>query len=279
MFGKIGLTALAMLALVIFAGCSKEESNPPVAPTITTPTITPIAYDDSIRLVWNKSAESGESGFVGYGLYIANVNLASIGTTDTSYRIWTTPQNETTFLVSQFDGNPLDSNAIYYFGIYAVRTVDSGDTTSPFSVFQMSPVILGNGRIYEFASDSVCAFNFAEARAITKLETSPSPDIYLADYPAGVTGLAVQSPSVSGVPSWTGSTVFKQLGTGNLKDYPQTEDAAFTAFVDVTTKVYAIKTSTNHFVKLVIVSFGGISPNRYIEFQYKYQTLPNYPHF
>lgn len=269
---------LILLSLAIFVGCSKEEEAPE-PPSITAPQMTTIAYTDSIKVVWEDSPEAGESGFEGYYFYVSNTDLSDLSESELdTYLFNTTPELFNEYLLTDYGGAPLEINAIYYFGIRAVRAVDGRDTLSPLRVTETSPVIVGSGRVYEYSSDSVCAFNFEQGVAITSSETSPEPDFYLDDYPEGASGLAIKSPHLAG-DVWTGlQSQFKTLGTGNLDDYPETDDTDFADFVDVTTKVCAIRSVGNNYIKFQ-GTFGGIAPNRYIDFTYKFQTRANYPHF
>ncbi len=277
------LSIVLLIALglsVLFWGCSKEEEEPPTPPSITAPNVNTIPYTDSIRVVWKNSPEADEEGFLGYQLYISTDDLSLMSESELeACAVWDSIVLDTTYLLSSYEDSSLAINGIYYFGVRALRSTDNGDTTSPLRVVQTSPVIMGEGKIFEYSSDSVCAFNFAEGTAITSDETSPFPDIYLDTCGVcEVTGYAVKSPHLSASP-WTGHTTFKLLGSGDPDEYPQTDESDMKDYCEVSMQVYAVKTSTNFYVKMWITSFGGEDPDKYIEFKYKYQTIPDYPHF
>jgi len=265
-------------ALVLFGGCSDDDDEPTPPSIRSARDVTPIAYDESLKVAWTDSPDASSSGFLGYYIYISTSNLAAMSdSVMLDYQIWDTPQMVDEFLFSDYEGAPLDSNARYYMGVRAVLHADGKDTLSPIVVVETSPVKMGTVKIYEFASDSVCAFNFTQGLTLDKTETTPEPDLYLVDYSAGVNGLKIETPSTAGV-SWTRVTTLKTMGTGNLDDYPEPGATGFGAYADITLKVYAVKTGDNY-AKLVVSNFGGISPNRWIEFSYKYQNKPNYLHF
>ena len=268
---------ISLLAGFSFMSCTKDDDEPE-PPTITISNFITIAYEDSIRIEWN-SPEADDDGFQGFYLYVSNIDLNEISTGEyEDYCVWDTPQADTTYLLDEYAGELLDMNAKYYFAVRAELSTEDGDTFSPFYIVDTSPVILGGGTIYEFASDSVCAIAFETGETMTKYETT-EPDMFLVDYPEGSFGLAIKSPHLAGIPtSWMVETQFKTLGTGTLNDFHQTTTTGFTNQEDVTAKVYAIRSGTNY-VKLIITGFMGEYPERYITFNYKYQNKPNYPHF
>ncbi len=274
------ILVIVFAATAIFIGCSKEEETPPEPPSITAPQLTTIAYTDSIKVVWEDSPEADESGFKGYYFYAANTDLSGLSESELdSFLISSTPELFNEYLLPDYGDTSLDINGIYYFGIRAVRTVDSGDTLSPLRIVETSPVIIGSGKIFEYSSDSACAFNFAESTAITSSETSPNPDFYLDTCSVcSVSGYAVKSPHLS-TSAWTGECGFKLLGTGDPDNFSDTDDSGMSDYYEISMQVYAIKTSTNYFVKMWVTGFGGEFPNKYIEFKYKYQTKVSYPHF
>ena len=169
--------------ILILTGCSKEEEETPEPPSITAPQLTTIAYEESIKVVWDDSPEASESGFKGYYFYVSNTNLSTLSDSELDeYLINTTPELFNEYLLTEYADTALDINGIYYFGIRAVRAVESGDTLSPLRVVETSPVIIGSGKIFEYSSDSVCAFNFEEGTAINSSETSPNPDFYFDNF-------------------------------------------------------------------------------------------------
>jgi len=276
----IGLVALAV-ALAFF-GCGEDETPPPSPPSITAPEVTPIPYDDSIKVVWTQSPEHNEEGFAGYYLYVSknvrfeDMDEAELGT----HLVFTSPTSDTEYLMTDYFGDTLEDGAIYYFGVRAVRTTESGDTVSPVEVVETSPVMLGGGRIYFIGSDTVCGFNFEHNIALTVDQTDPEPDMVLDTSTTSESGLEIKSPHLAGT-VWTGVSQFKILGVGNIDDFPETDDTDWDEQVDVSsTRVTVVKTAQNHYVKLKITSFGTDEEGRYyINFSYKYQTKTNYPHF
>lgn len=280
---KMRSWAILIVVIAVFSvfivGCGKEETKPEPTPIDAPTSLLPIAYTDSIRICWAKSPQHGAEGFKGYLLYISMTDPATMSSAQLdSYKVWAEPSLDTTYLLTSYRGDSLDLNGIYYFAVRAVRTVDDRDTTSGLVITETSPVLMGMGTIFEIASDTICAFNFHNGVALRADETTPEPDFYLEDCPECGSGLALKSPHLAGT-AWTGHTYFKTMGTGTLDDYPQTTDNDWSDHTDVTMRVYAIKTSSNNFVKLVITGFGGESPNRFISFKYKLQTKPFYPHF
>ncbi len=278
---KILGVMLAVVLLAAFWGCSKDEPTPP-PPSITAPEVTPIPYDDSVKVAWTQSPEHNEEGFEGYLLYASkNVDLSTMTETELgTHLVFTEPITDTFYLITDYFGDSLEDGAIYYFGVRAVRSTEDGDTMSPITVVETSPVKLGSGRIYFLGSDTICAFNFEEDTALTIDQADPEPDMYLDTSNTSETGLVLKSPHLAGT-VWTGESYFKVLDVGNLDDFPETEDADWSDQIDVSSvKVSVVKTTQNHFVKLKITSFGTDSEGRYyIDFQYKYQTKTNYPHF
>jgi len=274
---KLKTITLFLFAILLFGiGCEKEDEPEPEPPSITAPALTAIAYDDSIKVIWSDSPEADEEGFQGYLLYSAS-NISSIPEEADSYAVWAEPQLANEYIITEFDGDSLDPNARYLFALIAVLEYQSVDTLSPMTTAETSPVQMGTARIYELESSEPCAFNFAGDTAITNTETTPDPDFFLMDYPTGANGLAIASPHLAGV-AWTSEYEIKALGTGNLDDFPDATDSDLSDRADVTIKVYQIKTGTNY-AKIVISQFGGVAPNRYIDFDYKYQNKNNYPHF
>ena len=279
---RLFITGLAIVGLMIaFWGCGKEEPAPP-PPSITAPELTPIPYDDSIKVVWTQSPEHTEEGFKGYLLYVSkNADLSDMDETELgTHVVFTEPVLDTEYVMTDYFGDSLEDGAIYYFGVRAVRSVESGDTMSPMVVVETSPVLLGSGRIYFIGSDTICAFNFEEGVALTPEQTDPEPDMFLDTSSTSESGLVIKSPHLAGT-VWTGESQFKILGVGNLDDFDQTDDSGWSDQVDVSSiRVSVVKTAQNHYVKLKISSFGTDEEGRYyINFSYKYQTKPNYPHF
>ena len=276
---KMGLLFFALIA-VVFIGCSEEEQPEP--PSITTPAITQIPYDDSIKVVWQNSPEVVEEGFKGYYFYISkNSNLS--GMTDTElqdYLVFDSITTDTQYIMRDYQGEGLEDGAIYYFGIQAVRSVESGDTVSGLRVVQTSPVLMGEDRIYYLLSDTICAFNFSQGVAITIDQTEPEPDFYVDTSSISETGLLLKSPHLAGT-AWTGESGFKSLGIGVLDDFSETTDDNWVEEIDVSSiRIFAIKNSQNHYVKIKINNWGSDDQDRYyINFEYKYQTKTNYPYF
>ena len=272
----------AAISIIFFYGCSKEETPPEEPPSITAPAITPIPYDDSIKVVWANSPEVGESGFKGYYLYASkNIDLSSLSLSELdSYLVFDSTITDTEYIMTEYNGDSLDDGSIYYFGIKAVRTVDSGDTLSGLRVVETSPVILGSARIYNYESDTICAFNFSDGVALSSTETEPEPDMYLDTTSSSESGLILKSPDLAGG-VWTGTSQFLMLGVGSIDDFPDAGETGWGNSIDVSSvKVCAIRTSQNHYTKLKVLSFGTDSLGRYyIDFNYKYQTKTNYPHF
>ena len=146
MLNKMILSVFLVVISIALYNCSEEEQPP--EPTITAPGLTPIAYDESLKVVRGNSPEQTESGFLGYYLYIANTNLANVpDSLLNNYRVWSTPSFQNDHIIYEYESAPLDSNARYYFGIKAVRHKDSGDTLSPMRVVETSPVWMGSSRI------------------------------------------------------------------------------------------------------------------------------------
>ncbi|MCD6594603.1 hypothetical protein J7L68_02900 [bacterium] len=271
----------AAISILLFYGCSKDET-PPEPPSITAPVITPIPYDDSIKVIWANSPELGESGFKGYYLYASrNIDLASLSSSELdSYLVFDSTITDTEYFMTDYLGDSLDDGSIYYFAIKAVRTVDSGDTLSGLRVVETSPVVLGSARIYYYESDTICAFNFSDGVALSSSETEPEPDMYLDTSNTSESGLILKSPDLAGG-VWTGASQFKMLGVGGIDDFPDADATEWGNSIDVSSvRVCAIKTSQNHYAKVKVLSFGTDGFGRYyIDFDYKYQTKTNYSHF
>lgn len=272
-----GFSILFLLFLI--SGC-KEETTPPPPETISPPsTLTYITWDDSIKFMWSKAPEHSKDGFLGYSFYSANspITNATPESLLNTYLLNETPVLDTFHVL-----RGLTSMYRYYFAVKSVRTIDGQTRYSSLVSANSSPVIIGEDTIWQNGSTvGASSYNFANGMRRWISDTMSleiPPDIYF-DTSSTDQGYALKSPHLLGGVLESQITHIKLLGSGNIDNFPETDDVGWSSIQDASMKVFAIKTVSQNYVKFEITGFGGSSPNRYITFRYKYQNIPNYPHF
>ncbi len=264
---------VSMIFVMLLIGCAGEDKPPAIEP----PTVSAIAYQTSILIHWDDSPQADKDDFRGYLLYIADLNIDTLSETalDT-YKIWVDPMPDKSYSMRDYKGEPLDMTAIYWFGVRAVRRPKDTDMLSPLAIYDASPVKYNDYKIYNFASDSICAFIFKDQTGIYSTDTHSEPDIYL---DGSGSELVLKSPHLAGI-AWTNQTKFKELPEIELDSIITVTDElwADTSIVAFR-KTIAIKTGDNHYAIINIVDSRQSAEEKYVKFKYKYQTKPFYPKF
>jgi len=279
---------LMIICLMLVWGCEEtvtkiqtveqSELNPPLG-------LISITGDGQVTIRWYSS--NYEDDFGGYIVYQAtgdqrpaNPQLAP-ETMPAAFAAIET--------LEVFSGSPptvytaldLDNGTRYSFALTTTDT-DVTKESYPSNIVADTPRPFGTAKIYQQESAEHSGFDFSEE--VTVSYTSSDCDIFLDVYTVAENlHFSLTSPDQAD----------GTLRTTEIQDMGYTEsfdsidispiqgwDPDYSVDVlDMMDHTFALKTEDNNYVKLRILSTGGVSPDQWVEFEYGYQTVSGDPNF
>ncbi len=236
--------------------------------------------NEHVVLTWSASPDEGLDEFQRYNIYRGTTSLLGVDPGQLEQlgnKVGSVNAGVTTFQTTVANGT------LYYFHVRAEK--DDGGFSGATNEVQAAGRPEGEGVILEeFASEGDSGFDFSSGNTVSLAQDNPDrftlTDVYLGtgdpeDDPVGV--LSLKSPELLARlnAEWSNvKSTIKIIGTDWSAN--TTEATGFVTQFDVIEGgVYAVKTPTNNYAKLMVESIDGEAGSRSITFRFAFQTTPN----
>lgn len=267
------------------------ELSLPAPPGPPTPTMDVAVID----IAWDKSPDEGIRHWRGYRLYAADHSLAGLSGDEVApFLVNETPFTDlprvarVRFLPS--DGSRLRIGRRYYFHLRSFRSYPGHEELSEASAeVDASPrpsYVLEVFREFRGTQGrSAVDLSAGSARPINLQNPTDlsSYDLYLGTEAAEEREGTLYLKSVSELAPLNPAFAARQVSIKRLDEswdaYTTTDDGWQTQALVERGAAYAVKLPEGNYAKLRVTGDAGSYPERFIQLQWAYQTIPNYPRF